>query len=97
MRIDREALYQRISRIWYHWAENHGQVPVWPPRHGSQTHHMAMAAVQVVAEESRRVEEELIEDVATFLRMQKRVASKPTKALLDALADALEDGSWENM
>lgn len=96
MRVDVEQLYARITRVWYVWAEEHGQVPVWPPRHGSQTHHMALGAVGVLNEVVKEIEGDVLEDVATFIRMQKKRHRK-SSALLDSLAEALEDGTWENL
>lgn len=98
MRIDADELYHRIARAWYNWAEDHGQVPVWPPRHGSQTHHMAVTATNAAIDLAQQAEREVLEDVATFARaQQKRLRGKTTKEVLEALATALEDGTWEDL
>lgn len=94
--MTREKLYERITHRWYVWATEHGQVPLYPPKHGSQTHHMAMSAITTFFEAENGVEREVLEDVATFLRMQKKKNPR-AKAVLEQLATALEDGTWEDM
>jgi hypothetical protein len=93
--IDQDELYRLVARRWYSWSEEHGQVPVWPPRPGGQVHHMAMTAVSVVLGVAEQAEREVLEDVVTMLRV--RAAREPrSRKVLTELARVLEDGSWEN-
>lgn len=96
MAIDPETVFKRITSRWRVIALDLGQTPPAVPRRDSQVERMALAAVDEVQRAAQFVEGVQKDDIVAWLTVQARRGPRQARRSVQALAEALRDGSWED-